>query len=252
MNNLNIKNIFIFALLGLAAFLYIDGCSKKKKLDKAESELTLLNLKNQELDSIKNTLQQTVYVQEVAIIKNQEAFRNYTDSMFKLFKKQEKRVRDIIAYYQSLTIGEIRDVAVPYLDTIGLKKWEDSIMRRCSDVIAYYDANTISVPRTAADSTEHYSVSFTIRQDSLKINSIQIPDTQHIRFVTTKGGFLKKDTYGKRHLFLKRRTEVQVLHSNPLISVKGQQSAIYEPPKKRGLLGKVFLIALTYIIAKKI
>lgn len=224
----NIKNIIIAGLAALALFLYIDGCSKKKRAEKAETEVALLTLDKQKSDSVINKLNQTVYTQEVVIVKNQESFKNYTDSMFNLFKKQERQIKNVIAYYKGSTNTTIEKVPVPYIDTLGLKKWEDSVQQRCSSVIAYYEANTISVPRTAKDSTANYSVDFSVRKDSLVVNEISIPDNQQLRFVTLKGGFLKKDTYGKRHFILGKKLQVQVLHSNPLIKVTGQSSVIFK------------------------
>lgn len=240
---LDIKIIIIGVLIGVLAFSSFK-CGQYK--EKFSSEL----LKNQQLDSVNNALGQKIYTQEVIITSDREGFKRYTDSMFNLTKRQEKRIKDVISYYQSILKAEIREVEVPYVDTLAMKKWADSVEQRCSDVIVYYEANMMPVPRDAIDSTKDYKIDVTVTRDNLLVNSIQLIDTQHIRFVTLKGGILKKDTYGKRHLFLKKKIEAQVLHTNPLITVLGQQSAQYEPPKK-SFISKLLVEAIkagTFII----
>lgn len=245
---INIERIkwLVIGLLAFALLLSANTCNQKKK------QITQLELDKQQTDSIKNKLNQTIYTQEVLAVNDKQTIKDLTDSLFNLTKAQDKRVKDVIAYYKGITKTEIKDVKIPYIDTPALKKWEDSVMERCSKVIEYYDANTISVPRTAKDSTKDYKIDLTIRQDSLVVDSIIIVDSQYIRFATIKGGFLKKDTYGKRHLFLKKKIEVQVLHTNKFIKVTGQNSAIYIPPKKARWLEKALLIGAGIFLGTKL
>lgn len=230
---IDVKLIIIIILGAILAFSSFKCGEYKTKFD---SQL----LKNQQLDSINNELGQVVYQQKVQIVQDQEGFKKYTDSMFKLNARQEKKIKDVLSYYQSLLSAKIENQTIPYLDTLSMKKWEDSVKSRCQEVIDYYESNTITVPREAQDSTQYYNMSFTVRQDSLKVNKVELIDTQHIRFVVFKGGLFKRDVDGKMHIIKNREVAVQTLHTNPYIKIKGQQSALFTQPKKRGI-GKILL-----------
>jgi hypothetical protein len=235
----NFKTIMIVLLSGALLFS-LSECNNEKE------ENASLSLENTILNSVKNTLDQTVITQKTEITHSKEALRAATDSFFNLRKKDEKKVKDVIAFYHANTSTVIKEVAIPYVDSISLKKWEDSIALLCSEVIAYYEKSTIPVPRHATQSTDEFSASLTATSTGITIDSILIPNNQSIRFITAKGGFLKKDLAGKRHLFLKKSIQVQVVNSNSLITVSGQTSAMYTPEKKFrwGEKGALILIGL--------
>lgn len=204
-----------------------------------------LALEKQTTDSIVNRYGQTILTQEAVIVSTEgerDQLKNITDSLFNLTRSQERMIKDVVAYYKAISTTIIKNKLVPYVDTVARKKWADSVEARCSKVIEYYEANTITIPKTAVDSTKNYQAAFTARLDGIYIDSLKIPDSQYIRFVTIKGGILKKDASGKRHLFTKKTIQVQVLHTNDLIKVTGQNSAIYIPPKKARWLEKAILI----------
>jgi len=233
---LDIKWILIIGL-SLALLWSMRTCGEKNK------QISQLELNKQTTDSLKNELGQTVLTQQSIITDNKQAIKDLTDSIFNLTKAQDKRIKDVIAYYSSQTKIEFKDKLVPYKDTVGRKKWEDSVLaRQCSAVINYYESNYIKVPRTAVDSTPDYKATFTAEKQGIKINDLTILDSQYIRFVTIKGGILKKDASGKRHLFTKQSIQVQVLHTNKLLQTTGQNSAIYIAPKKGRWLEKAILI----------
>lgn len=222
------------------------SCSQNEKYNKL-----LLNSAEQ-IDSIKNAYNQTVVLKDVEITNSKEALKKATDSLFNLKASQDKKIKDVIAFYKSKVKIRIDSVDVPYEDTIAKKKWEDSVNMACAKVIEYYEANTISVPRTAKDSTQYYKADLTATVSGISINNLELIDNQSIRWVTYKGGFLKKDISGKRHFLLKKKIGVQVIHSNPNINVLGAQSAIYQAPKKHNLLGKVILIGIGVYLGSKL
>lgn len=242
------ERVIIAVLLILLGGMFYTGKTYIK-------ENIALKLENQQLDSTKNALGQTVLQQEALIIKSNEdraSLLSYTDSLFNLTEKQERRIKDIVAFYKANTKTELVDVLVPYKDTIGAKKWADSIQRVCANVITHYENNYISVPRKAQDSTTNYIAGFTVDKKGVNIDSLIIPNEQSIRFVTIKGGFLKRDVYGKRHFILSKRIEVQVINSNPLIKTVSQSSAIYQPPKKLRLGEKAIFIAAGIYLGTKL
>lgn len=237
----------VIVLLGLYCILSTYRCNQR------DGQITQLQLEKQTLDSMKNELGQVVLTQEAIVTNNKQAIKDLTDSLFNLTKAQERRIKDVIAYYKGITKTVIKEVKVPYIDTAYKKDWEDSVKRKCSQVIDFYERNYIKVPRTAKDTTHvDYQATLTAKMDGIYIDSLFIPDSQYIRFATIKGGILKKDASGKRHLFTKRSIQVQVIHTNKLITVTGQNSAIYIEPKKARILEKALLIGAGVFLGTKI
>jgi hypothetical protein len=232
---LDIKWILIVGLSLILLWSFKTCEDKNKDIDKLE-------LKNQVTDSMKNKLGQTVIIQEATITNNKQVLKHLTDSIFNLKKKQEKKIKDVIAYYSSITKIEIKDKLVPYKDTLGRKEWEDSVSIACTKVIEYYEANTITVPTPASDSTKNYKIDLTVTKAGVRIDSLFIPNKLDIRFVTIKGGLLKKDASGKRRLFTRKSIQVQVLNSNELLKTYDQKSILYKSPKKGRWLEKAALI----------
>lgn len=228
----------LIVIVILAGFLVtsIVTCNKR------DGQISQMQLDKQTTDSIVNQYGQTILTQEAIVTNNKQAIKDLTDSIFGLTRAQDRRIKDVIAYYKGITNTIIREVQVPYIDTASMVDWADSVRKNCSKVIEYYEANSIFVPKQAKDSTKDYSADLTAGLHGITINKLEIPDSQYIRFVTIKGGFLKRDASNKLHLFTKKSIQVQVLHTNKLIQVTGQNSAIYIAPKRARILEKVILI----------
>lgn len=239
-------NLLISIGLAVALIFSVKSCSDNKK--EKEQAITQAQLDKQTLDSVKNKAGQTIVMQEAIITKSSTAIGNLTDSIFKLKKTQQKQIKQVEAYYKGITKTQLKDVLVPYKDTVAFKQFSDSLNKACAEVIDYYERNTIPVPRVVEDSTPNYSINATVQIDGLKIDSLTIIDVQHIRFSTLKGGFLKKNQAGKLKLFLPKTIRVEVLHTNPLIQVTGESSAFYVPAKKLRILEKLILIGGGIII----
>lgn len=242
---IDIKVVIIGVLVALLAFTGY-------KWNDANRQISQLELKNQTLDSVSNKLGQTVLIQEAIVTSNRYAIKQLTDSIFALTKAQDRKIRDVISFYEGHTNTVIKEVQIPYVDKFALKQFSDSVAKKCAEVIAYYDAHTISVPRTAKDSTQNYKVALTVTKQAVVVDSIVIPNKQDIRFVTTKGGLLKRNTEGKLKLWLKPTIQVQVLNSNPLVHVTGQNSAYFKPPVKARVLEKALLIGASVFIGTKL
>ena len=235
------NNIIIGILLIVIALLTLNTCKLKKGYTNQVSTIDSLMLSNQTLDSIKNKQNETILKQEAIIVDNADALNKLTDSIFMLKKKDSKNLQTI-AYYKAITRTKIDSVDVPYVDTIAMKKWEDSVIQHCQSVIDYIQDSTITVPRKAELSTPNFELKATIKKDNLEINSLVIPDTLQLRFVEKKR-FLKPKTI-----------EVQFFHSNPLISTTQSNSAIYKPKRKpffqRVVLPVVIGVGLGLIIVR--
>lgn len=205
---------------------------------------------NQKIDSIKNELAQTVIVQETIVTNSKEEIGRLTDDIFNLKKKNERQIKEVVAYYKGIINTTLKDIDVPYVDTIDT--FPDLKDAECEVALEYYKANTVPVPRTVRDSTKDYKVDMTVTKAGVRINNLEIPDSQYVRFVNLKGGFLKKDQQGKRHLFLKQSVQVQVLHTSPFIKVTGGNSVIYQAKKKGRWLEKGLLIGLGVFLGSKL
>lgn len=252
MFNINSKIVKNF-LVGTAAVLLlaflIHGCIKNNNL---KDELSRVKLENQVIKTVANVNGQLVTMSQTEVTASKKALKEATDSIFNLSKKYEKKIKDVHAYYRQNSSVVIKEVEVPYIDTASVKHWEDSIKRQCAAVIDYYEDSTVKVPKTAEYVSDSLYAKLTATKYNITIDSLSIVDTQHIRLVTLKGGFLKKDQSGKRRLFLKKSFQVQVLHTNPLIKVTGQSSAIYISPKKPNWFGKALLIGGGIFIGTKL
>lgn len=242
----NVKNIGLGLLIVALLFSMLRTCAKSEQLDKLKAD----NI--HQIDSIKNAYNQVVILKDVEITNSKDALKKATDSLFKLKASQDKKIKEVIAYYKDKVKIKIDSVDVPYIDTAATKIWEDSVKAACSKVIEYYEANTISVPKTAKDSTKHYKADLTATLLGITINNLELNDEQTIRWVVYKGGLFKKDITGKRHLWLKKKIGVQIIHTNPNIKIIGAESAIYQAPKKPRILEKILFTGIGIYLGTKL
>jgi hypothetical protein len=253
-------------LVGLVVFLFfLNRCNNRKyqnELSANTETIDSLTLANQRWDSIHDADGQTIQVQTALVVKNQEAFRKYSDSMFNLTKRQERRIKEIIAHYSSVTNTGVDTVKIPYRDTTAMKKFSDSVEKQCADVIAFYRKNALEIPQDSVtgepigkpvkDSTAEFVFDATIFKDTLRINKISFPDSLEVRFVETKGGLFRRNAQGKVKIFSRRSVEVQVKHSNSKVSTSKMNSLIYKPDKKFKWLEKALLIGAGIFVGLKI
>lgn len=253
-------------LIGLVIFLFfLNQCNNRKhqnELSANTETIDSLMLANQKWDSIHNADGQAIQVQTALVVKNQEAFRKYSDSMFNLTKRQERRIKEILVHYSGVTSTGLDTLKIPYKDTVGQKRFADSVEKECAEVIAFYRKNALEIPydtvtgvptgKPVKDSTNDYFIDATVFKDTLRINKIAFPDSLQIRFVETKGGLFRRNAQGKVKIFSRRSVEVQVLHSNPHVSTLKMNSLVYKPDKKFKWLEKALLIAAGVFVGTKL
>lgn len=238
-NNIKTNSIVLLASI-LILMLLLNTCRLTKKVDDRDKQITAEQLAKQRLDSIISTKDQVIYRQEAIITSNQQAINELTDSVFSLKKKDTKN-RETIAYYKGTTKTVLRDVLVPYLDSVKLKQFSDSMQMYCQEVLDYIQDSSVRVGTIAEDITPYYSIKQTVEKDGIKINSLSIPDTLNLRFVNHKGG-----------LFRRSKIEVQYFHSNPFIKSTSSSSVFYKPKKKSNLLPKALLIAAGIFVGTRL
>ncbi len=238
----------IIIVLGIAVLISVGMCKngKDKIKDKYEAEIALLKI--QYAKTIENKEGEIVAIQEAFKTSSEKALKDYTDTIFNLKKRQERQIKDVISYYKSTTSTGLHEIKIPYKDTSGFAEFSDSVKKACALVIN----TSVKVPKIVSDSTEQYSFVGTIEKNSFTINKLEIPDSEHVRVVVLKGGFLKKDQQGKRHLFTKQSLQVQVLHSNKLIKVNTLSSITYTPPKRHQLIWKAIILGAGIYLGTKL
>ncbi len=239
---IDIKSILIVAL-SIVLLCSMITCNQQK--DSSSKYQLEASLAKQTIDSLTNLNGQLVITQHVIEVNNQDAIREYTDSIFNLKRKYEKKIKDIKAFYSERTTTTLDSVLVPYEDTTKVDYWKNEARRLgddCESLTNRLIDTTVFVGIVAKDSTNEYKIEATVLKKGILINKLTIPDSQYVRFITLKGGFLKKNQEGKRKLFLKKTIQVQVLHTNKLINVDGSNSIFYIPKKKERWLEKALLI----------
>lgn len=230
--------VILFFIFGLIALSYLDSCHKNKWVTKEKYNALLLL--NQGLVQEKNKLNQTVYSQDVIITSTQKNIKSLVEENFNLKAKSLNRIKTVDAYAQIKTSTQIKDVSIPYKKDTTIS----FTINNCPD-------NYIPTPKyVQIDSLQNPNFQFSamVGKDSLKIRSINIPDTQNIAIVRTKGGFFKRDIKGKLKFYRKSSIEIKVLHTNPYIKVTGMSSIIYKPPNNTPKIIGGLIIATTAIL----
>lgn len=202
--------------LFLTMLFWLHTCNLNKRIDKAEEQVVQLNLENQKDKEIINKRNMTIRTQEAVITRNQASLSNLTDTIFNLRNKDARNL-ETIAYYKGVTKTVIKNVPIPYLDTVRMKRLTDSMMATKEGLMEYIENFTVEVPKKAGYETKHMKVDLTVGLDDVNIDSLIVPDSLYLRFVE-RGGFLRRKT-----------VEVQYFHTNPYIKSISSQSAFYKP-----------------------
>jgi len=222
-------NRIIVAIFVIATILLmLNTCRLTKRQGKDAATISALQLEKQRLDSLTNKQGETILYQESLITSSTDAIDELTDTIFNLRKKDEKN-QQTLAYYKSSNAINLVGVSVPYIDSIAMKEFGDSISAQCKEVIDYYNMNTIPIGMIAEDSTANYKISQTVESGGIKINNLVIPDTLQLRFVEKKGGLFKPSSI-----------QVQFKHSNPLVTTT-QANSVFYVPKKKSFFKRVIL-----------
>jgi hypothetical protein len=182
-------------------------------------------------------------MQEVIITTDQDAINKVAQENFNLKKKDAKNI-ETIAYLEERIKVKAKGIKIPYTDSTGLDSLithlldsiDSNCREKCREALEQIDQNSISVPRKAEYRSDSINLHMTLHRYYASLDSMEIPDSQYVRFATQKyGGFLG--------LFKKKKTIVQVLHTNPLFQTQGMNSIFYMPKKKPQILLKALIFA---------
>lgn len=209
----------------LTLIFWMQTCNLQKQIREGKDQITALEIEGQELKTTISKQGRTIYAQNAIITSSTQSLNSLTDSIFDLKKKDAKNT-ETIAYFKNITKTSITKIDVPYLDTLKLKEFEDSLIAR------YPGINTdslIQVPVSASLSSPYFQIGATIQKQGLRVDFLSIPDTLQLRFVEHKGGLFKRGSI-----------EAQYFHSNPLVQNLSSNSVFYKPKKQSFI--KRFLI----------
>jgi len=222
MNRSDFTSLMLAVIL---LFTTLRTCNEK-------SEYENLTLEYEKANKIKDSLGRTIAVKDAQIVKNQESMQDLRAKLFETTESYNKKVKEVKALIAQGTEVVIRDKEVPYLDSVKMKQWKDSVIANCGDVIQYYEDSAVIIGTNAKDSTAHYKIDATIGKNNLKINEIKFIDSQYVAFTKMKGGILKKDTNGRLKLYLPSRTRIEIKHTNPHFQNTGVDAFFYDKKNK--------------------
>lgn len=208
----------------LTLLFWMQTCNYKQQIREGKQEISKLQLDKQVLTDKVNTQGKTIHTQSAILVDNTSALNKLTDSIFKLKKKDQKNT-ETIAYFKEHTNTSVSEVPVPFLDTAGMKHWEDSVLLANKLDTSKF----IRVPKTAVLQTKDLDFMATVNKNDLKIDHLSIPDDLNLRFVQHKGKLFKPSSI-----------EVQFTHSNKYIQSLSANSVFYRP-KKPSFLKRIVL-----------
>lgn len=205
--------IINWVVLIILILLFFRESYNQQKLDKANDEISLYALANQRLtDSLKNKNDEIIHLQEAIVFESKKIISKYSDSIFNLKKRDEKKHKETIAYYQNYINVKLRDTLYIRIDSITNYIGKDTLE---------YLSNSIRVPTKFKMDSNYFSIKGEIEKNNIRIDAINIPDTISGRFVVKKNGLFKANTI-----------EYQVFNKNPYINISNSKSAIYKEKKR--------------------
>jgi len=228
-----VEHVIIALLLGALLSLFIRTCNSNVK------EGYVLKSEFDSLVYVQDSLNQQIGIKDIEIVENQESMKDLRAKLFETTDKYNKKVEEVKALITQKTKVELADILIPYKDTIGMKRWEDSIKNKCADVVKFYEDSTVMIGKEAKDSTGYYKIDAVVQKGGLKINEIQFIDSQYISVTEFKGGFFKRNTKGKLKFYEPRKTKVEIKHTNPYFKNNGTSAYMFKKKPDKGYLGGV-------------
>lgn len=206
-----------------------------------------LTLANQTSVSFINKQNEVITQQKVLITESQSSIKKYTDSIFNLKKSEQRKVKEVIAFYSEKLKAALADTV--YIPFAIDPEAEDSSAEEytfeesdCEEFIKNALVGKIDVPKTVAlDSSGVFKIDVTILEKGLRINKLEVPDTLSLRVIENKTG-----------LFKPRTLDVQAKHSNPMFTNIDQTSILYKPKPKGKWLVRALILGLGIYLGTKL
>ncbi len=186
------------------------------KLDKRDSQISLLTVDNQNYIKVTDELGKEVVKQKAVVVKEREQVKEYSDKYFALKEKP----KSVDVFYQEVTKTDWDTAFIPYHDTLYVKI-DPIVGDTITQELKNYIDSSVRIPNSFEKDSSLFAIKGRVLKNGVSIDSLSLPDTFNLRVVETKG-----------KLFKPSFVEFQSFHTNPLVNVTGTQSVIYKVPKK--------------------
>lgn len=218
------QRISAWALPVLIALLAITVFTCNKEKDERGHLSEALDAQSKRTNQIVNQNGLLVAQNQKLLTSDRRELKDYTDSIFNLKRQNSRLVATVSDYTRIIQEAKFRDKNAGYTD----KPQKDP---NDTTKIVYLpqpaDPDLIRVPRSFAYSDSTINFEGTVLKERVRVDSITIPNTLHIRTVENKTGFLR----------LGRTTTVQAFNTNPAFTNKELVSVTVKP--KKNTLGKI-------------
>lgn len=172
------------------------------------------------MDSLTNKYGDEIKKQQVIIFEGEEgkkALQKYSDSIFALKKKDDRKYKETVAYYENYIRTSLPEVVYVDLDSNDVKPDTSFLSQSVKD----YINNSISVPKNFNLDSPYFKISGVINRANVALTKVEFTDSLYGRFITKKGGLFKPDVI-----------EYQVMNKSPYTNIEGIKSATYTQKKK--------------------
>lgn len=212
----------LLTLLTLSVFIIIVLLlQKQKETSQLLAKISTLELKHQtQMDSLTNKYGDEIKKQQVIIFEGEQgkkALQKYSDSIFALKRKDDRKYKETVAYYENYIRTSLPEVVYVDLDSNDVKPDTSFLTQSVKD----YINNSISVPKNFNLDSPYFKISGVITRANVALTKVEFADSLYGRFVTKKGGLFKPDII-----------EYQVMNKSSYTNIEGVKSAIYKQKKK--------------------
>lgn len=204
----------IIILLTLLVLFGVQSCIKSKNITKLQDTLAT-NTYNSKMafDSVRNKNGELITTQEqLKASKNAEIVKHI---------EKEENLLKLASNVQIKTVYQIKEVLVPYKDTVKILTVKDSI----SGITEEY----LKTPSRVVTVDSNFLLDATVLSKGLEINYLQIPNTTTV-------------SIGEQGSIFKHKSVVRVKNSNPYILQTDQKNIVVVDPKQKNKPLKTFAI----------
>lgn len=200
-----------FPLLGVLVLACFLTCNRER--DERIGLEDRLNASERRTIQIENDRGQLVAQNEQIVTIMGGHIKAVSDSVFALRRDRERLIAAVTNYTRITQAATFRDKTGTYIDTF----YKDT--GRTVFIEQPQDTNLMRVPRPFTFSDSTIAFGGVVTRKGVRVDSLNVPNTLHIRMATEKTGFLK----------LGRKNIVQAVNSNPAIQNTGIASIAVKP-----------------------
>lgn len=202
------NSVLALVIILLIIVLGVQQCNLNKKSDQVNDYKAWEQFMKAEIDSFKNTLNQTVVEAKVAQVADENRMKELSEQIFQLNKKDERQVKAIQSLIRVIQEARIDSIYIPFVDSTG-----KPVVKDPNDTTKVFRKDVVIPPMAFKDSTQNYRINGTVLLNGVRIDSLVLPDTASFRIIEKK----------EPGLFTKRELTIQGIHSNPLFKTTGMQ-----------------------------